>query len=419
MKSITEFKIEQWIDDNMPKTKVWLGGSTVGILSLSQLKDLAPKAAANTNDDLPPLIDPDLALSYGTPAGSLRLRERIAQLHSSPDTGVRLTADNVIITPGSIMANYLVLSTLAGPGDHVICQHPTFTQLWEIPKIQGAELTLWRMKPENDWKVDLDDLKTLIRPNTKAIIINNPNNPTGSVIPTSTLKSLIAIASTNKITLFSDEVFSPLFHSSTQTVSPLVSLLPPYYPHAISTGSLSKSFSLPGIRIGWVVSPSTTLLRNITRAHQYTTISVSRIDDGVAAFALSPEVYPALVERNLKICRANIDVVREFVERNSGRKKRVEWVEPKGASTAWVRILDGNGKPVDDKKFCEELVSETGVCFLPGAHCFGNGEGDLKGYVRIVIGVEDPEVLRNGLKVLEGFLNKVTQHQRMSAKSKI
>ncbi|KAK3996626.1 aspartate aminotransferase [Cladorrhinum sp. PSN332] len=391
MKSITEFKIEQW-------------SSTVGVLSLSQLQALASKATSS-NNELPPLIDPDLLLSYGTPAGSVRLRERIAELHSSPDSeGVKLTADNVIITPGSIMANYLALATLAGPGDHVICQHPTFTQLWEIPKLQGAEVTLWRMRPETNWEVDLDELETLIRPNTKAIIINNPNNPTGAAVPTFTLLSLISFASSRSITLYSDEVFSPLFHSQDppSPAVPLVSL-PSTNTTLISTGSLSKSFSLPGIRTGWIISPSIPLLDRIKAAHQYTTMAVSRLDDSVAFYALSPRIYPTLIRRNLNICKKNIDVVKQFVERN---EERVEWVEPRGGATAWVRVLGkGSKKPVDDKAFCEELVEQTGVCVLPGGYCFGDGEeGDLKGYVRIVLGVEDPELLREGLRILEGFL---------------
>lgn len=118
-------------------------------------------------------IDPELKLTYGQVKGSADLRRRIADLHSSSD--VKLTEDHVVITPGSIMANYLVLASICGPGDHVICQFPTYGQLYLLPKHQGVDVDLWTMKAKNEWAPDVEQLRQMIKPNTKAIIIKSVN----------------------------------------------------------------------------------------------------------------------------------------------------------------------------------------------------------------------------------------------------
>ncbi|EGU74231.1 hypothetical protein FOXB_15258 [Fusarium oxysporum f. sp. conglutinans Fo5176] len=199
-----------------PRARIGLYGSYASALSLNELHKLA--SSTNTT-----LLDPDLALTYGTTLGSVRLRERIAELHSSPE--VELTAANVVITPGSSMANHLVLATLCGPGDHIICG-----------------LT----------------------------VASNPNNPTGTVILRDILEQVLALAQKDNIVVFSDEVFSPLFHTKDQA-PPLVSL---GSPRTLSTSSLSKAYALPGIRIGWVVSQDKEIIHRVSALRDYTTISV-------------------------------------------------------------------------------------------------------------------------------------------------
>lgn len=111
----------------------------------------------------------DLPLNYGTPTGTPALRKRIAEIHSSES--VKLTEENVVITPGSIMANYLVLTTICGKGDHLICQYPTYGQLYILPRFQGADVELWKMVAEDDWIPKVEDLAAMIKPNTKAIVL--------------------------------------------------------------------------------------------------------------------------------------------------------------------------------------------------------------------------------------------------------
>ncbi|KAJ5625614.1 aspartate aminotransferase protein, partial [Penicillium lagena] len=316
----------------------------------------------------------DLSLTYGNAQGSLKLRECNANMHSS--TKVKFSAENVVITPGTIMANYLALGLICGVGDHIICQYPTFAQLYEIPRSQGAELSLWRMRRQDNWAPKIEELEGMIKPNTKAIILSNPNNPTGFVLPQSTLEQLIALAEKNNITIFSDEVFRPLLHTSDPTPPPFISL---GYKNSLSTGSVSKAYGFPGIRVGWVVSQDKDLLERIMTMRDYTTMFVSRLDDSVAAFSLSPEVLPRIMQRNLAICKASLVLLEGFVMRN---KDRCDWIPPRGGGTASIRILDSVGSPVDDRQFALALVEKEGLCTLPGEVFADGTDEEMKGYLK-------------------------------------
>ncbi|KAI8285540.1 hypothetical protein K4K60_001148 [Colletotrichum sp. SAR11_57] len=364
-----------------------LHGSFTAAPSINELKKLS------TNPELE-ILNPDLKLSYGNHDGKDKLRDSIAALHSSGDK--KLTRDNVIITPGSIMANYMLLETICGPGDHVVCQYPTYGQLYLIPKLNGVDVSLWKMNDGNAWLPRIEELEQMIKPNTKAIILNNPNNPTGAVLKKETLLRVIEIAKKTNITVFSDEVFSPLFFTDAKPPS-IVSL---GYANTVATGSLSKAFALPGIRLGWIITENAELVKAINMKRAYTTIAVSQIDGGIASFALDPAVTPALMERNIQLCREGLDLIEGLVKRNPDR---VKWVKPEGAGTAFIQVLDGKGAPVDDVDFCTKLAETESVCLIPGGFCFGEGgEGDFKGYMRIILG--DPELLRQGLPAMERFI---------------
>jgi aspartate/methionine/tyrosine aminotransferase len=134
-------------------------------------------------------------------------------------------------------------------------------------------------------------------------------------------------------------------------------------------------------------------------ARDYTTISVSRLDDSVAAFALSPEVLPQIIERNLGICKASLELLEGFVTRN---KSRCDWVLPGGGGTAFIRLLKRDGSPLEERPFALNLIEARSLCVLPG-DCFADGQDDeMKGYLRIALG--DDVKLRHCLDKLEEFL---------------
>ncbi|KAK3955979.1 pyridoxal phosphate-dependent transferase [Pseudoneurospora amorphoporcata] len=413
MVKITPFEVEQWMDryETTPGV-INIAETCCASISVNDLISL------NTDKSLPSPLQLSKKLTYGDILGSSTLRSRVASLLNrdlnlySPDGDLEpLTAENVIITQGAIAANFLVFYTLVGPGDHVISVYPTYQQLYSVPESLGAEVSLWKLKAEKGYVPDVEVLEGLVKDNTKLLVLNNPNNPTGATIPTSTLQSILGFCSSRNITILSDEVYSPLFHSLPNQSSPSppsILSLSPSGTHktctTLSTGSTSKSLALAGLRLGWIASRSPSLLRAIASARDYTAISVSQLDDQVASYALGPTVLPALLERNLGLARTNLTLLTEFVEGKYG--KVCSWVRPTAGTTALVqfRKLREGGEPVDDAAFVLDVLEKTNVLFMPGSPCFGLGK-DFKGYVRIGYACET-EVLKSGLELLGQYVEQ-------------
>ena len=355
--------------------------------ALSEIKDVS-------------ILPASKRLDYGEIRGSSELRQNLANLYSSK-VGTPLSPGNILITQGAISANTLLFYALVQPGDHVICHYPTYQQLYAVPASLGAEVSLWHATPERQWIPSLDELKSLIKPNTKLITINNPNNPTGAILPKSLLQDLVDLASQHSITILSDEVYRPIFHS----ITPMSPDFPPSilslgYARTIATGSLSKAYSLAGIRIGWLASRSSEIIERVAAARHYTTLSVSQLDSAVAAFALSPHTVHALLGRNIALAKANLELLERFVIKHDDI---CTWAKPLAGTTAFVQFHK-EGKPVDDVVLCKRLVEETGVLWVPGCHCFGKGR-DFAGYARIGFACAE-DVLKEGLEKVRTWFRK-------------
>ncbi len=361
-------------------------------ISINDLQDLSEDRNSTQ------LWDLSTKLTYGTIRGSLPLRTNLANLYSSK-APKRFEPSDIIIAPGAIAANMMLYHGLLSKGDHVICHYPTYQQLYEIPTSLGAEVSFWKAGESRKWQLDIEDLNPLIRPNTKMIIINNPHNPTGAVLPKSLLEALVTLASEHGIIIHSDEVYRPLFHS----ISPASDLFPPSllsfpYARTIVTGSMSKAYSLAGIRVGWLASRSPEILEACAQARDYTTISVSQIDDAVAAFALGPSTIHALLARNIQLAKRNLGILEEWIE---SHRWACEWVRPVAGTIAFVKFSK-MGKEIDDVVFCERLMEACGVMLCPGSRCFGN-DADFKGYVRFGFCCET-KVLEDGLANMAEFM---------------
>lgn len=395
MVKIEPFAVEQWMDKYE---------TTPGVLNIAETC-----AASISIDDLTALSVDDKAgpsplrfaikLTYGAIRGSDTLRKRVATLYerSAPEP---LPLDNIIITQGAIVANFLTLYTLLGPGDHAICVYPTYQQLYGIPQSLGAEVSLWKLKRDNGYVPDVSELDLLVKDNTKMIILNNPNNPTGSTIPRAVLSSIVEFAKARNIIILCDEVYSPLYHSLPTEADIPPSILSFGYEKAISTGSMSKAWSLAGIRLGWIASRDDSIISAAADARDYTTISVAQLDDQVASYALSETVRPALLKRNLELARTNLDLLDKFVREH---ERICNWIKPTAGTTAFVQFTH-KGNPVDDVAFCLAALQETKVMFLPGSKCFGHDE-DFSGFVRIGY-VCETEVLQEALKKLGDYMDE-------------
>ena len=215
----------------------------------------------------------------------------------------------------------------------------------------------------------------------------------------SKLEEVVKIARDHNLIVLSDEVYRPLFHG----ISPIDPDFPPSmlslgYEKTIATGSLSKAYAMAGIRVGWIASRSPDIIEACALAREYTTISVSQLDDQIASFALDPDCVHALLGRNIKLAKTNCAILETFVEKH---RWACDWVRPVAGTTAFVRF-SRDGKPIDDVTFCQRLQEKTGVFFAPGCHCFGADE-DFKGYIRIGY-VCETSVLEEGLTEVTRFM---------------
>ncbi|KAF9735420.1 hypothetical protein PMIN06_002595 [Paraphaeosphaeria minitans] len=391
MVKIAQFSVEAWMDKYEHNCKYNIAETCCASLSIDQLRELSEDKGRD-------VFKTSTALTYGAIRGADALRDNLARLYSAR-SGKPLPRDNILTTNGAIQANYLIAYALLGPGDHVICHYPTYQSLYEVPKQLGAEVSLWKASPESKWTPSIDNLKSLIKPNTKMIIINNPHNPTGAVLGKSFLQKVIDIASEHDIIIHSDEVYRPIFHG----ITPIDAEFPPSivsmgYERAIATGSMSKAYSLAGIRIGWIASRSRSIIEELAGARHYTLISVSMLDEQVAAYALGPSTIHSLLARNIALAKTNMEIMDKFVLKNDDA---CDWVKPVAGTTAFVRF-HRDGKPVDSVDFCEKLLEKTGVMFVPGSDCFGE---EFKGYVRIGY-VNHTEGVKEGLDKVTQFVRR-------------
>ena len=235
---------------------------------------------------------------------------------------------------------------------------------------------------------------------------SNPSNPTGTAIPRAHLERIVALAAKHDppITILSDEVFRPLFHGG---VAQPPSMLDLGYRNVVVTGSVSKAFALPGVRVGWVATRMAEVREAVMGMRDYTSIAVSQVDQMAAAKVLDGKngVRQAVLKRSLELCARNLELLEAW---GRERKERVSWVRPSGAGTTFVRVKDKDGGWIDDKEFAERVVRETGLMAVPGGWCFGGEPGveSFQGYLRIgfVCGTEQ---MVAGLEILGRVVDRI------------
>jgi aspartate/methionine/tyrosine aminotransferase len=317
-----------------------------------------------------------LQMTYGEIKGSHRLRCAIARLFATRGP------DDILITHGAAGANALVYQALVSPGDQVVSLVPTYQQHYSIPESIGAEVRRLQLRPENAYLPDLDELRERVTPATRVIAFTNPNNPTGSLMDGALLGEIIAIADAVGAYILSDEVYRGTAQDD-DSLGPSVADL---YPRGISIGSMSKAFSLAGIRLGWICgSPEILGAAEIHR--DYNTISVGIVDDLLASIAL--EHHDRILARSRRIVRENLTTLEHWM----GSESAISFVKPK-AGTVSLLNYDFN---MPSREFCLRLLNEAGVLFMPGSAF------DLDGSVRIGY-ANHHQILQRGLEATSRFL---------------
>ena len=367
---IDNFKVEDWFNKYEKAAKYNLGDTCVEAFCLDELFEL-------TKSDIKEVFS--RKLNYGDITGSDRLKTAICSLYKDK------TSENITVTHGGIGANHLVMLTIIETGDEVVSIIPTYQQHYSIPKSIGANVKLLYLKEENSWLPDVEELEQLVTAKTKIICMNNPNNPTGALIDDDILQNIVEIARQNDCYILCDEVYRGLSHCGNSFSTSIADI----YEKGISTGSMSKAFSLAGLRLGWIVAPSD-IIEKINIQREYNTISVGIIDDYIAT--LAPENKDKIIKRNIE----KISIGKNILTTWADSEKNVRLVVPKAGTTAFV----GYNKKIGSAELCDRLQNETGVMLLPGSAM------ELDGYFRVGFG-NNFQTLETALNIFSDWIRRI------------
>lgn len=368
---IKTFKVERWMNEYEDDAVYNLAETCVDSITIQELLELAGEDVDSYMRSLA-----DLRLSYSHIFGSPELLSGVASLYKDIEQA------QVIPTHGAIGANNQVITTLIGRDDNMVSVMPTYQQHYSIPESIGAEVRILQLTLEDDYLPNLDVLRSLVDENTKMITINNPNNPTGSWIPVDIMKEIVEIAKSVDAYVLCDEVYRGIAEDESYMHS-IVDL----YDKGISVGSMSKVFSMAGVRIGWIVTKDEEVLHLCHERRDYDTISCGVVDDKLSALALANK--EAIFARNRAILNKNRAILDQWVN----EIPEVKYLRPVAGTTALVYY----DKDIPSEALCIKLLREKGVLFTPGA-CF-----EMEGAVRIGYAY-DSKTLREGLDKFTEFL---------------
>jgi len=287
-----------------------------------------------------------LRLGYTESPGSPSLRAAIARLYSSMDP------EDVLVTSGAEEAIFVFMHAALASGDHIVVHQPCYRSLVDVARSIGCEVSAWEAREEKGWELEPDELGALIRPSTRAIVLNVPHNPTGYLMSSDVFFRTLRFAEERDLILFSDEVYRGLERTPADRLPAACDA----GERAVSLGVMSKTYGLPGLRIGWVATRNAALKARMAVVKDYTTICASAPSELLAEVALRHA--DAIARRSREIIDANLGLLDGFFSRRAGI---VSWQRPKAGPIAFPRLLLG-----DVEAFCRDLVESSGVLLAPG-----------------------------------------------------
>lgn len=337
---INPFLLERYFAKYEFKVKYLLSPSDCESLGMSELLSFASEESLELWNNL--------KLSYTESQGHEILREEISNLYAAVKP-----AHILIAAPEEGI--YIAMQTLLDPGDEVVAVSPAYQSLYEIARSKSCAVKSWQFEIRNNsWHLDISKLEDLITDRTKLLVINFPHNPTGYLPGEDELKSMVDIARRKNIILFSDEMYRGL---ETESVKRLPSIAD-IYENGIALSGMSKSFALPGLRIGWLASRNRDFISRFLHYKDYVTICSSSPSEILALIALRAK--ERILERNNKIVNGNIKMASEFF---SAHSDKFVWLPPAGGSTAFPKWL---GK-MSIEDLCGGLLESEEVMLVPGS----------------------------------------------------
>jgi aspartate/methionine/tyrosine aminotransferase len=337
---IQPFKLERYFAKYEFKAPYLLSSSDCESFSIQELLAFEPDAAPAFHHHW---------LGYTESQGSPELRQEIARLYH------RLDPDQILVHAGAEEAIFIFMNIALDPGDHLIVHYPCYQSLFEIAHALGCQVTQWTAAEAGNWELDLDILRHHLQPNTKAIVVNCPHNPTGYLMSRQKQAQLVEFAREHNLLLFSDEVYRGLEYRPEDQLPPACDL----YENAVSLGVMSKTYGLAGLRIGWIATRNRDIYQAMASFKDYTSICNSAPSEFLATLALRHQ--EKIAQRNLDIIRHNLALLDNFF---AAYHHLFNWIPPKAGAIAFPSL-----KPDRDiEQFCLDLIEKQGVLLLPSAH---------------------------------------------------
>jgi len=369
---IDTFALERYFAKHEFSARYLLSSSDCESLSLAGLLEMADEETEELWDGL--------KLGYTESQGHPLLRQEIAAIYESirPQEVLVLALEEGI---------YLLMLALLSAGDHLICTFPGYQSLYEVARSLGCQVSLWQPDESQGWRFDLDWLRETLHQDTRLVVTNFPHNPTGHLPEVDWYREMVEIVGAHGAYLLSDEMYRFLEFGERQTLPAGCYL----YERAVSLCGLSKSFGLPGLRIGWVAAQDSGVLAKMAELKDYTTICSSAPSEILALVALRNR--GRIVKEQLQRLHCNLILMEQFFR---DRSDIFAWNRPGGGSVCFPRMLTVE----NTHGFCESLVAETGIMLAPSSvFQFGNA------HVRIGFGRQDlAEVLGLFGKYLDSAL---------------
>jgi aspartate/methionine/tyrosine aminotransferase len=331
------FLLDAWLDQYEHDIEFNLAASTGPSWTVNDVLALA--------DDETRQLFLNHKLVYSHPAGADTLREAIAEMQQVPVEAVQ-------IVTGASEAIVALMWLAAEPGANIIIPLPGFTTFSALPQSLGLETRFYRVRRENGFRIDPDEIKQLADSKTKLILINSPHNPTGATISDDEMEALHDFAAGRGIQLVSDEVYHPIYHGrQTKSAARL--------PHATVISDLSKAFSIPGVRTGWMIEHDARRRQQYWNARAY--FSVSNTTTGEILSEIAIRKRDVVLGKAQEVATRNLGLLERFMAEH---RDVLGWIPPQGGMTAFPWLMSGDHA----RPFCQG-AAERGILLAPG-DCF-------------------------------------------------
>ena len=338
MSTLPDFRLETYFAQWEFKARHHMTASDAQTLSLSDLLLLADAEDREAWDKL--------TLGYTETWGAPALRRIVAATYAG------LGAENILCFAGAEEGLYCAMLALLGPDDHAIVTVPNYQSMESVPVSICSSVSGVALRPENGWALDLDDVRVALRPNTRLIAVNFPNNPTGAVASRETFDGIVTLCAERGIHLFNDEVYRGLERESARQLPQAAEV----YDRGVSLNVMSKAYGLPGLRIGWIASRDQTLLARMERMKHYLSICNSAPSEVLARIAL--KARNQLLRKNRDLCVKNLAHLGRFF---ANYPDLYEWSEPDGGCVGFALYKGRDGV----EEHCRSLLRQSGVLLLP------------------------------------------------------